>query len=394
MSLALFMSMAMIISCGDDDTCTDGIQNGDETSIDCGGSECAACATCDDGILNGTETDIDCGGDCPACETTVAEDKANIQKTFDDLLMCTQDIKDSRAVTVLFRNFLNMSDGDALNEDWIEDMTEELEDVIDFDHVEDNSRFDLAHHAGTHIFDATSQTWLKTNNVTDKMVFQFPAEPSATANNAELIIDMYADKQVTINDETMFLPTAMHAAMNVDSEKVFEISVYNVTYADNAGYQLPVEISAQMFMDPMGMNIKVSRVSTNEYEMEMNFSDGNLCGIGVAMQLELADDDFENLSEDAIQKVAVQVNVGELSIRTLGDVASLFQLDDDPTETQINAGLDLDMFFKDLKIADLEINEDMETVLVFYKDSTFEDSAVFYDGFWDDLTAIWTEFFG
>ncbi|MFK7908603.1 MAG: S8 family serine peptidase, partial [Chitinophagales bacterium] len=54
-------------------TCTDGVQNGNETGVDCGGSDCPACevaATCNDGIQNGDETGIDCGGtDCPACET-------------------------------------------------------------------------------------------------------------------------------------------------------------------------------------------------------------------------------------------------------------------------------------------------------------------------------------
>ena len=51
-------------------TCTDGIQNGDETGVDCGGSSCPACPTCNDGIQNGNETDVDCGGpDCPACPT-------------------------------------------------------------------------------------------------------------------------------------------------------------------------------------------------------------------------------------------------------------------------------------------------------------------------------------
>ena len=52
-------------------TCTDGVQNGNETGIDCGGPDCPACppvATCDDGVQNGNETGIDCGGpDCPAC---------------------------------------------------------------------------------------------------------------------------------------------------------------------------------------------------------------------------------------------------------------------------------------------------------------------------------------
>ncbi|WP_020536232.1 M43 family zinc metalloprotease [Lewinella cohaerens] len=51
-------------------TCTDGIQNGNETGVDCGGPDCAACPTCDDGIQNGNETGVDCGGpDCAACPT-------------------------------------------------------------------------------------------------------------------------------------------------------------------------------------------------------------------------------------------------------------------------------------------------------------------------------------
>ena len=49
-------------------TCDDGIQNGDETGVDCGGSDCPDCPTCEDGIQNGDETGVDCGGpDCPDC---------------------------------------------------------------------------------------------------------------------------------------------------------------------------------------------------------------------------------------------------------------------------------------------------------------------------------------
>ncbi len=55
-------------------TCNDGIQNGDETGIDCGGSSCDPCTTnptCNDGIQNGNETGVDCGGDCTPCNTNV-----------------------------------------------------------------------------------------------------------------------------------------------------------------------------------------------------------------------------------------------------------------------------------------------------------------------------------
>jgi len=52
-------------------TCFDGILNGNETDIDCGGPDCEPCfeaPTCNDGIQNGDEIGVDCGGpDCPPC---------------------------------------------------------------------------------------------------------------------------------------------------------------------------------------------------------------------------------------------------------------------------------------------------------------------------------------
>ena len=79
------------MTCEDPTSCSDGIMNGDETDLDCGGS-CPPCddgqicevpgdctsqicdggtctpPSCDDGAMNGDETDVDCGGSCPPCE--------------------------------------------------------------------------------------------------------------------------------------------------------------------------------------------------------------------------------------------------------------------------------------------------------------------------------------
>ncbi|MCI4649560.1 T9SS type A sorting domain-containing protein, partial [Phaeodactylibacter sp.] len=66
---------------GNDPTCDDGIQNGDETGVDCGGS-CAPCATCDDGIQNGDETGVDCGGSCAPCQVTC--ESFQLTLNFDD----------------------------------------------------------------------------------------------------------------------------------------------------------------------------------------------------------------------------------------------------------------------------------------------------------------------
>lgn len=77
------------VACPD---CSDGIANGSETDVDCGGGECPPCAdglqcfvasdcqsmvcnasnlcatpSCSDGVQNGGETGVDCGGPCPLC---------------------------------------------------------------------------------------------------------------------------------------------------------------------------------------------------------------------------------------------------------------------------------------------------------------------------------------
>lgn len=79
-------------------TCDDGVRNRDETDVDCGGAECERCPafavclvegdcessichdeeagdvltcalpSCTDGVKNGGETDVDCGGDCAPCD--------------------------------------------------------------------------------------------------------------------------------------------------------------------------------------------------------------------------------------------------------------------------------------------------------------------------------------
>jgi hypothetical protein len=83
------------------DPCSNGQLDGDESDVDCGGQDCAPCGSgldcnaaadcasdvcvkqnpycqffcarvcaapaCDDGVRNGLETDVDCGGGCPGC---------------------------------------------------------------------------------------------------------------------------------------------------------------------------------------------------------------------------------------------------------------------------------------------------------------------------------------
>ena len=100
-------------------TCDDGIRNGNETDIDCGGPDCPACPTCEDGIMNGDETGIDCGGpDCPECPCT--DNELTLSLTFDDYPQETSwELRDSLG-TVLYSGgtYPDEPDGSTLTIDF------------------------------------------------------------------------------------------------------------------------------------------------------------------------------------------------------------------------------------------------------------------------------------
>lgn len=67
LTLFLLIGCALVwSSCNDNPRCNDGIQNGEETEVDCGGP-CPECYTCNDGFQNQGEVGIDCGGPCDRC---------------------------------------------------------------------------------------------------------------------------------------------------------------------------------------------------------------------------------------------------------------------------------------------------------------------------------------
>ncbi|MEL6535346.1 MAG: di-heme oxidoredictase family protein, partial [Bacteroidota bacterium] len=84
-------------------SCNDGVQNGNETDVDCGGPDCGACPTCDDGLMNGLETGIDCGGpecvDCAVVCNGTPNPEATVVATHE-----TQEGNNDGTITFTFNN--------------------------------------------------------------------------------------------------------------------------------------------------------------------------------------------------------------------------------------------------------------------------------------------------
>jgi len=326
-------------------------------------------------------------------ETTVEEDKANIRSTLDNMLVCVDDMSSSRAIDVLLRDFLSISEGEVYNEDWSADLGEEFGYVFDFDHIDENQRFNLVHHAGWYSFNHDSGTWGKNPSTDNTITIQFPTSPDLTANNSIIVIDQYTDQLINIDGDEVYAPKRIHAYMNVDGEKVFELNLSDVTYDDNASFEIPVAIDASLFMAPMTIDLDVTRNSNTEFSGMLAFNDGSACRMSIEADLELADDDFENLTEESIEKVHAKVRLGDMTVQSLAGLADLFSMDD-PTTAEVNSLLDLDVLFQDVKIADLDYDDDEENFVITYKDESSESAASYMDEFMTDLEALVTEFTG
>lgn len=328
-------------------------------------------------------------------ETTVAEDKANIQATFDEALNCISVLKNGPAANILLREFLGLSDGEAFNDDWIDDLAQELEKVLDLQQIENNQRFDIDFYTGTYIYSIATESWNKVDDQINRVVFEFPSSPEETTNNTVMTIENYSDTQVQIESETYYLPNTVHANVVVDGIEIFRLRLNDVDYASNNDFEIPVTLDLEIFMNPFTITVNVERMNTTDFVLDMDFTDGANCNWGIDGEVELSTDDFENLTEDDVENVTLAVSINELTIQSLSGIAELIKLNDpDPSENVINTLLDVEVLFRDMKIGDLEIDQDNETVIIFYKDGTSEDSAAYYEDFVDELEALLLEFTG
>lgn len=68
-AIVLLMLAFISINCNKENECSNGVKDGDEVDIDCGG-RCGECPNCLDGIKNYREIGIDCGSNCKPCKNT------------------------------------------------------------------------------------------------------------------------------------------------------------------------------------------------------------------------------------------------------------------------------------------------------------------------------------
>lgn len=341
------------------------------------------------------DADEDGIGDvCDEVPTTVTQDKVNIQASLDATLDCIMTFENGTAIETVLTDFLGLSNGDTLNQEWVDDLIAGLSEVAP---TTDEARFDIDLFEGTYTYNHGENTWSRTEDQTATVVIRFPTSPTQTSNNGVLTVGNYSDTEVSIGEEPVFLPTSLDLSLVVDGEEVITVDLNSIEYANNADFQIPIAIDLGIYVNPYSISLVVNNSSSTEFSLDLDFSDdSDVCATGIHAEVELASSDYQNLTEQDLLKATFALYSNDLTIQSTGGIAEILQITD-PTIAQINAFLDLEILYDDFKIADIVIEEgDMEEVIVLleYKDETTEDAANYYEDFIAELESLFTSYFG
>jgi hypothetical protein len=204
----------------------------------------------------------------------------------------------------------------------------------------------------------------------------------------------YSDISLFYDGENIFAPTSVIADLYVDGIKVFDI---NGSYSYDLGNAIPIptNIYTTLTFTPYIITISAQRITSKEFEADITITNNSGCITTLHADVRIAHDDYENLEETDIVEVNTILVHDNMKIEGYMD-GSLFGYDD-PSNTQINAMTDVDLFYTNTKIGELifQTNSDNDDkVNIIYMDGSSEDVETYYDPFVTNIEQILFPFMG
>ncbi len=307
--------------------------------------------------------------------TTVAEDKANIKASLDGVIECMETFKSGDFVTTAV-NFLGMSNGTANEDVWVGDLFDSLFTEADFEYLENEQKFILANHYGTYTYNIDNHKWDRAKNLTDKAVFIFPSNKSATSNDMKLIVGSYSDSPVNLDSGQVFMPKTGAIQLYKNGSEIAHIILNNFSWeAVSSTQSIPTNISGSIMMSPFTYKFEMNRNNPTEFVASIDVTSNSSCGYHVDATLNLNNSDYFDLDDEEIDNLKVNFNYGNFTLKLNADIDGIAALGEDPSTDQINSKFDTKVYFASLPIAKIYFSKDANSNImpyIEYKDKTSE----------------------
>jgi len=328
-----------------------------------------------------------------ASTTTVAQDKQNISNSFASMENCISSLKNGYGATAL-KNFLNLDEGDVLSENWINDMADNIDVLLNLDAIDDDNQFDFNGNTGTYTWSQSLQEFSKSSTPANKIIIEFPSSEATQNNDATFTFHSYADILLFYDGDNIWAPSSLNADLYVGGTKVFELNG-NYTYDVGNPTPIPTNINTVFTFNPFTITITGQRITSTEFEADLSIENNSGCLTSLHVDVKFKHDDYENIENTDVIEVNTTMSHDNMSIEGYVD-GNLIGMDD-PSNTQINAMTDIDVHYSGQKIGELitqhESNGD-ENVYIIYTDGSSEDTEVYYDTFLTNIEQILFPFLG
>lgn len=317
--------------------------------------------------------------------TSVAEDKENITKTFDQMNTCVDEVKTGRLVS-LVKTVFEIDKGNATDPDWMETILDSLPSAFDFDLIERDETLNIASHTGNYTYSSSNSSWVKSSNSNKQMIFKFPSTDGGD-NDLTLTINDYIDESHNIDGNSVGLPKKFFLNFSQDGTTLVEINLNNVQYKELETVTIPIYVDLDIVLAPLKISVIAREVEPALFDMNMTISNDGSCDMRLFAEVKLNSSDYESLVDDDLDYIKGYLSFNDLKISTDIDANTLVNIDN-PTTAQTNALIDLDVLYNNQKIGDLEfvdIEDDVKVNIV-YKNGTSEDvNEAYIIPFLDDL---------
>lgn len=329
---------------------------------------------------------------CKKDDISTDEAKALIEQADQDLSSLVTSLKEGEAVT-LIEKFATITKKKIAtskeSEEWINDMFEALGDVIDFEQMElelDNEgRFYFDHYLGKYTWNHATASWDKT--ALDHIQLEFPSEESMTTNDVLFSFDSYEDAQATIEGETVWFPTSLHANVKQNGTKVIGLDVNEIAFDNNLFY-FYTKIDVSLFVSPVTVNYLFDNKTPTNFYSAYDISNGTQ-SFGISANLNTLVVLTEDFDEQDLKDVSGEININNLDFVYDVNIEHIADYTEEPTDAQINADINVNVFVDETQIGSLSLEN--EVVYIVYNDGTRENFEDAFSGIIGDLNDFMNE---
>lgn len=302
----------------------------------------------------------------------------------------SMDTLEGGAFSTAFKEFLGLQNGEALSEEWADDLISELDAVFQTS----NGRFEFDTSTGEYEWNSSSEQWSATGGA-NAVVLNFPASEATVSNNATFRLSQYSDVGVTVDGETEYLPRTGTASLQMDGTEIFQADLSDARYIEEQGLDpIPRSFDLEILTAPHTHKFELVENSSTDFDFSFELRNNDELVTGLDVALELASDDYSNLEGTDVDRLSGDLDIGpELTISYEVDVGELAALND-PSESQINDRIQATIESKGQRIGTLRYDASSEDVEIVYTDGSVDPASDFYEDLLDEMETVWFDYIG